>query len=190
MRRLDYYWYSQNPVAWALLPLSWLFCAIAVLRRFMYINGLLPGYAVPVPVIIVGNITVGGTGKTPLLIGLCEYLIRHGYKPGVVSRGYGATISGEYSVSANDDAATCGDEPLLIQQRTGCPVIIGRDRVAAAKKLLAENDCNIILSDDGMQHYRLKRDIEIAVVDIQRGFGNGFCLRLAHYANPKPDWVK
>lgn len=185
MRRLDYYWYSQNPVAWALLPLSWLFCAIAVLRRFMYINGLLPGYAVPVPVIIVGNITVGGTGKTPLLIGLCEYLIRHGFKPGVVSRGYGATISGEYSVSAKDDAATCGDEPLLIQQRTGCPVIIGRDRVAAAKKLLAENDCNIILSDDGMQHYRLKRDIEIAVVDIQRGFGNGFCLPAGPLREPE-----
>jgi tetraacyldisaccharide 4'-kinase len=130
----------------------------------------------PVPVIIVGNISVGGTGKTPLLIALCEYLVRQGYKPGVISRGYGASISGEYSVAANDDAAACGDEPLLIKQRTGCPVMIGRDRVAAAKKLLAENDCDVILSDDGMQHYRLKRDIEIAVVDTQRKFGNGFCL--------------
>jgi len=176
MKRLDHYWYSQNPVAWVLLPLSLLFCAVSLVRRFAYVNGLLPGYAMPVPVIIVGNISVGGTGKTPLLIALCEYLVRQGYKPGVISRGYGASISGEYSVAANDDAAACGDEPLLIKQRTGCPVMVGRDRVAAAKKLLAENDCDVILSDDGMQHYRLKRDIEIAVVDTLRKSGNGFCL--------------
>jgi tetraacyldisaccharide 4'-kinase len=185
MKRLDHYWYSQNPIAWLLLPLSWLFCAVSVLRRFIYSTGLLPGYAMSVPVIIVGNISVGGTGKTPLLIGLCELLNQHGLKPGVVSRGYGASISGEYSVAANDDAATCGDEPLLIKQRTGCPVIIGRDRVAAAKKLLAENDCDIILSDDGMQHYRLKRDIEIAVVDTQRKFGNGFCLPAGPLREPE-----
>jgi len=176
MKRLDHYWYSQNPVAWVLLPLSWLFCAVSILRRLLYVNGLLPAHTMPVPVIIVGNISVGGTGKTPLLIALCKYLIRQGLKPGVVSRGYGATISGEYSVAVNDDAATCGDEPVLIRQRTACPVIIGSDRVAAAKKLLAENDCDVILSDDGMQHYRLKRDIEIAVVDTLRKFGNGFCL--------------
>jgi len=176
MKRLDHYWYSQNPVAWVLLPLSWLFCAVAMLRRLIYVNGLLPCHAMSVPVIIVGNISVGGTGKTPLLIALCEYLIRQGHKPGVVSRGYGATISGEYSVAVNDDATTCGDEPVLIKQRTGCPVIIGRDRVAAARKLLVENDCDVVLSDDGMQHYRLKRDIEIAVVDMLRKFGNGFCL--------------
>ena len=176
MKRLDHYWYSQNPVAWLLLPLSWLFCAVSILRRLIYVNGLLPAYGMPVPVIIVGNISVGGTGKTPLLIAVCEFLTRQGLKPGVVSRGYGATASGEYSVEVNDDAATCGDEPVLIRQRTGCPVIIGSDRVAAAKKLLAENDCDVILSDDGMQHYRLKRDIEIAVVDTLRKFGNGFCL--------------
>jgi len=185
MKRLDHYWYSQNPVAWVLLPLSLLFCAVSLVRRFAYVKGLLPSYAMPVPVIIVGNISVGGTGKTPLLIALCEYLIRQGYKPGVISRGYGSSISGEYSVAANDDAAACGDEPLLIKQRTGCPVTIGRDRVAAAKKLLAENDCNVILSDDGMQHYRLKRDIEIAVVDTLRKFGNGYCLPAGPLREPE-----
>ncbi len=176
MKRLDHYWYSQNPVAWLMLPLSWLFCAVAVLRRSMYQNRILRSYDVPVPVIIVGNISVGGTGKTPLLIALSDFLVQHGYKPGVISRGYGAAISGEYSLSADDDAAMCGDEPVLIHQRTACPVVIGKDRVAAAEKLLAEYDCDVILSDDGMQHYRLNRDVEIAVVDMQRKFGNGFCL--------------
>ncbi len=176
MNRLDHYWYSRNPVAWMLLPLSWLFCVVAILRRSMYVNGLLPAHAMPVPVVIIGNISVGGTGKTPLLIALCEYLTRHGFRPGVVSRGYGAAKSGEHPVAVGDDAAACGDEPVLIKQRTGCPVIIGSDRVAAAKKLLAENDCDVILSDDGLQHYRLKRDVEIAVVDSARKFGNGFCL--------------
>lgn len=176
MRRLDHYWYSQNIVAWALLPLSWLFCAVAVLRRLLYQKRLLPRYPVPVPLIIVGNITVGGTGKTPLLIGLCSYLEQQGYRPGVISRGYGASVSGEYALSPQDDAAIVGDEPLLIRQRTGCPVVIGRDRVAAARKLLAEFDCDVVLSDDGLQHYRLDRDIEIAVVDARRRFGNGYCL--------------
>jgi tetraacyldisaccharide 4'-kinase len=176
MKNLDQYWYSANPVAWLLLPLSGLFCIVAVLRRFLYLKGFMARHAVPVPVIIVGNISVGGTGKTPLLIGLCDYLSRHGLKPGVVSRGYGADVNGTYSVSASDSAERCGDEPLLIRQRTGCPVIIGKDRVAAAKKLLAENECNLILSDDGLQHYRLRRNIEIAVVDAERRFGNGFCL--------------
>jgi len=176
MKSLDHYWYSQNPIAWILLPLSWLFCAVVILRRFIYVRGWLASHGVTVPVVIVGNISVGGTGKTPLIIGLCEYLMQQGFNPGVVSRGYGASISGEYSVTANDDATSCGDEPLLIRQRTGCPVVIGRDRVAAAKKLMAENDCDVVLSDDGMQHYRLRRDIEIAVVDAERKLGNGFCL--------------
>ncbi len=175
MKRLDHYWYSQNPVAWALLPLSWLFCTVSMLRRFLYTKGLLSTYAMPVPVVIIGNITVGGTGKTPLLIGLSEYLLQRGFHPGIVSRGYGAAITGERSVATND-AATYGDEPVLIRKRTACPVVIGSDRVAAATKLLAENECDIVLSDDGMQHYRLKRDIEIAVVDTQRNFGNGYCI--------------
>ena len=176
MKRLDHYWYSHNTVAWLLLPLSWLFCTVAVLRRYLYAARLLRSFAVPVPVMIVGNISVGGTGKTPLLIALCEHLARHGYRPGVVSRGYGAAVDGEHLLTADDDARACGDEPVLIRQRTGCPVAIGRDRVAAANRLLADSDCDVILSDDGMQHYRLRRTIEIAVVDVERRFGNGFCL--------------
>lgn len=176
MKRLDHYWYSQNPLAWALLPLSWVFCAVATIRRYGYISGWLRSEAVSVPVVVVGNLTVGGTGKTPLIIGLCHYLALQGFKPGVVSRGYGAAISGTHAVTNEDKAAACGDEPLLIKQRTGCPVVIGRDRVAAVDKLLAENDCDVVLSDDGMQHYRLRRNIEIAVVDTDRKFGNGYCL--------------
>ena len=185
MKRLDHYWYSQNPVAWTLLPLSWLFCAVSMLRRFIYRNGLAASYALPVPLIIIGNISVGGTGKTPLLIGLCDYLARQGLKPGVISRGYGATVNGERTVAENDNAQTCGDEPLLIKQRTACPVVIGKDRVAAARKLLAEFDCDVILSDDGMQHYRLQRDVEIAVVDSGRKFGNGFCLPAGPLREPR-----
>ncbi len=176
MKRLDHYWYSQNALAWVLLPLSWVFCAIATMRRFGYINGWLRSEAVAVPLVVVGNLTVGGTGKTPLIIALCQYLTRKGFRPGIVSRGYGAAISGVHAVSKDDKSATCGDEPLLIKQRTGRPVVIGRDRVAAAKKLLADNDCDVILSDDGMQHYRLRRTVEIAVIDTDRQFGNGFCL--------------
>ena len=176
MKRLDHYWYSQNPVAWIMLPLSWLFCTVAIVRRFFYIKGWLASCGVDAPVVVVGNISVGGTGKTPLIIGLCEYLARQGFSPGVVSRGYGASLSGEHSVAANDDAAICGDEPLLVKQRTGCPVVVGKDRVAAARKLVAEHDCDVVLSDDGMQHYRLRRDVEIAVVDADRKFGNGYCL--------------
>ena len=176
MKTLDHYWYSQNPVAWMLLPLSWLFCTVAALRRYLYARGWLESFAVGKPLVIVGNISVGGTGKTPLIIALCEYLMQQGIRPGVVSRGYGASISGVYSVAPDDDAARCGDEPLLIRQRTGCPVVIGSDRVAAAEKLLAEHACDAVLSDDGLQHYRMRRDIEIAVVDAARKFGNGFCL--------------
>ena len=185
MKRLDHYWYSHNPVAWLLLPLSYLFCTVAVLRRYLYRVRVLRGYGVPVPVIIVGNISVGGTGKTPLLIALCELLARHGYRPGVVSRGYGAAVAGEHLLTADDDAVACGDEPVLIRQRTGCPVAIGRDRVSAARSLLAANDCGVILSDDGLQHYRLQRDIEIAVVDVQRKFGNGLCLPAGPLREPR-----
>lgn len=176
MKRLDHYWYRQNPVAWLLLPLSLLFCSVAMLRRYCYLKGWLARGGVSLPVVVVGNISVGGTGKTPLIIGLCDYLRQHDLKPGVISRGYGATTSGEHDVAAQDDASIAGDEPLLIKRRTGCPVVIGRDRVAAARKLVAEHDCDVVLSDDGMQHYRLRRDIEIAVVDSDRRFGNGFCL--------------
>jgi len=176
MKSLDHYWYSQNLFAWALLPLSWLFRLVALIRRKMYCAGILASTRLPVPVIVVGNISVGGTGKTPLLIALCELLKTSGYRPGVVSRGYGADLQGEVLITAHSSATQVGDEPLLIAQRTGCPVAVGSRRPAAAKLLLKNHDCNIILSDDGLQHYALHRDMEIAVIDAARLHGNGFCL--------------
>ena len=176
MKRLDRYWYSQNPLAWSLLPLSWLYCALAWVRRRLYASGVMASTRLPAPVVIVGNISVGGTGKTPLLIALCELFQRRGLAVGVVSRGYGAATTGVHVLAEDDDPRVCGDEPLLIRRRTGCPVVIGRDRVAAARRLLETAACDLILSDDGLQHYRLQRDVELAVVDAQRGFGNGYCL--------------
>lgn len=176
MKRIDAFWYSQNPVAWLLLPLSFVYRLLILVRRIFYYTGLFKKYKLPVPVIIVGNISIGGTGKTPLLIALCELLKQQGYRPGVVSRGYRGEVVGEHFVTKEDKADFIGDEPYLISERTQCPLVVGRNRVAAAKLLLANSNCNIILSDDGLQHYRLERDIEIAIVDVNRRFGNGFCL--------------
>ncbi len=177
MKRLDHYWYSQNLIAWLLLPLAGLFCFVASLRRFLYRAGLLNSYQSPVPVIVVGNITVGGTGKTPLIIEFCQQLKERGLNPGVISRGYGGQSS-DYPVlvAENTSALEAGDEPVLIAKRTRCPVVVGPDREADIKLLLAECKCDVILSDDGLQHYRLKRNAEIAVIDQTRKFGNGFCI--------------
>jgi tetraacyldisaccharide 4'-kinase len=176
MKRLDSFWYSQNLLVWLLLPLSWLYCLLAWGRRHLYASGVIASSRLPVPVVIIGNITVGGTGKTPLLIALCELLQRRGLSVGVVSRGYGADNTGVHVLADDDDPRDCGDEPLLIRQHTHCPLVIGRDRVAAANRLLEIAECDVILSDDGLQHYRLQRDIELAVIDAQRGSGNGYCL--------------
>lgn len=176
MKSLAHYWYQQNLLAWLLLPLSWLFCVVAVTRRKIYKSGLKKSYSAEVPVVVIGNIVVGGSGKTPLLIAICEYLKDNGLKPGVVSRGYGGTATGLKQVREDDPASLVGDEPLMIHQRTGVPVVIGADRVAAVSSLLAHNQCDIVLSDDGLQHYRMNRELEIAVVDTGRNFGNGFCL--------------
>ncbi len=176
MKSIDAYWYSQNPVAWLLLPVSAIYCLLVFLRRALYKTRLIKSYKLPVPVIIVGNITVGGTGKTPLLIALVAMLQQKGYRPGVVSRGYGGSVTGERLVKESDDAGMIGDEPCLILKRTGCQLVVGRDRVAAAQLLLTKSDCNVILSDDGLQHYRMQRDVEIAIVDKNRQYGNGYCL--------------
>lgn len=181
MKRLDHYWYSQNVFAWLLLPLSWLFRSIVAIRRLMYRSGIFSSARLQRPVIIIGNISVGGTGKTPLLIALCELLKERGYSPGVISRGYttgrdDGGIIGVHQVSGKDTAEQVGDEPVLIMQRTRCPVVVGRNRAEAGRLLLEENDCDIVISDDGLQHYKLQRDLEIAVVDSTRRFGNGFLL--------------
>lgn len=167
-------WYENRPLARTLLsPFSYLFCYLAQQRKAKL---CLEQQPCSVPVIVVGNITVGGTGKTPLVIWLLEYLRQAGYRPGVVSRGFGGTATGVRFVQADDKAHVVGDEPLLIVQRTAVPLVIGRDRNAAIAQLLAQSACNLVIADDGLQHYRMKRDLEIAVVDGARRFGNGYCL--------------
>jgi len=162
--------------AYAMLPLSCLFGRIAAARRRAYLDHPEKIQRVPVPVIVVGNIFVGGTGKTPLTIWLVQALRDAGFHPGVISRGYGADNSVVKSVTVLSSPLDVGDEPLLIAQRAQCPLVVGRDRVAAATALLeAHPEVNVIVSDDGLQHYRLARDIEIVLFD-NRGVGNGWLL--------------
>ena len=142
-----------------------------------YRRGWLSSVAVGVPVIVVGNITAGGSGKTPLVIWLVQWLRDQGYRPGVVSRGYGGTAQGCVDVQPDSSPEEVGDEPLLIRIKTDIPVVVGRDRVAAAQHLQARYpEINLIVSDDGLQHYRLQRDIELVVIDAATGLGNGWPL--------------
>ena len=174
---LQRHWYRITPLHLLLLPISLLFHLIVATRRLLFRLGILSSVKLPVPVIIVGNITVGGTGKTPLTLWLAEQLLANGWHPGIISRGFGGSGSKPQEVLQTSDPATVGDEPVLMAQRLLCPVWVGRDRPAAAHALLlAHPECDIILSDDGLQHYRLQRDVEIVVVDGIRRFGNGFLL--------------
>jgi tetraacyldisaccharide 4'-kinase len=167
------HWYRLSPVSVLLFPISLVFRLLVAFRRLLFRLGVLPSVRLKVPVIIVGNLTVGGTGKTPLVLALVEALRANGLRPGILSRGYGGTEPGPCAVNAGDDAAQAGDEPLLLAERSRCPVWIGADRAAAARALLAAHArCDVILCDDGLQHYRLQRDFEIAVED-ERGSGNG-----------------
>ena len=167
-------WYASQPAPWFLQPLSLLFGFVARLRRR---RQQAKQERLPLPVIVVGNIAVGGTGKTPFVIWLVERLREWGWKPGVVSRGYGGQ-SREWPqrVTAESDPRQVGDEPVLIARRADCPIAVGPDRVAAARLLIASGEVDIIVSDDGLQHYRLARDLEIAVVDASRKLGNNQLL--------------
>lgn len=177
MKRLDYYWYSINFVSLLLLPLSGLFCSVSFIRSKLYDFGILKSYRAPLPVVVIGNITVGGTGKTPLIIELVKQLQAGGRKPGVISRGYGGNAtSWPQIVNTDTNAAKVGDEPQFIYQRTRCPLVVGPDRKQDIELLIKQFDCDIVLSDDGLQHYALQRDIEVVVVDASRQFGNGFCI--------------
>lgn len=177
MKRLDNYWYSYNLISIILLPLTGLFCFLSSVRRILYKKGFLQSYKAPLPVIVVGNISVGGTGKTPLIIELVKVLQSQGKKPGVISRGYGGKAHTWPQVVNNlSNADLVGDEPQLIFQSTQCPVVVGPDRRHDIEILIKQFNCDVILSDDGLQHYKMKRDFEIVVVDAKRVFGNGFCL--------------
>jgi tetraacyldisaccharide 4'-kinase len=174
---LQHVWARTGALTVLLAPLALLFLAVSGLRRQAYRHGWLRAVSVGVPVIVVGNITAGGSGKTPLVIWLVSRLRAHGYRPGVVSRGYGGTVQGCIEVQSDSSPAEVGDEPLLIRLKTAAPVVVGRDRVAAARTLLAAHPgVDIIVSDDGLQHYRLHRDIELAVIDGASGLGNGWPL--------------
>ncbi len=174
---LQAHWYRKTIVSLVLLPLSWLYLALVTLRRALYRAGLIRAERVPAPVIVIGNITVGGTGKTPLVLWLARRLQALGYKPGIVSRGYGGR-AGNYPVyvTARSDPAEVGDEPLLLARHGVCPVMVGPKRILAARRLVDEHHCTVIISDDGLQHYPMARDLEIAVIDGERRFGNGYCL--------------
>lgn len=190
MKRIDEHWYRGSLWLWLLWPLSALFCLLAVLRRLLYRTGIFRAEKLAVPIIVVGNITVGGSGKTPLVLWLTEYLRRHGYRPGLISRGYGGQASHwPQTVTVESSPQEVGDEALLLARRSACPMVVGPDRVAAARQLLAGHDVNIIISDDGMQHYRLVRDIEIAVLDGGRRLANGLCLPAGPLREP-PDRLK
>jgi len=160
-----------------LLPFSLIFRDIVAIRRLFYRIGLLKTIPFPVPVIVVGNITVGGTGKTPTVIWLTKLLQAHGFKPGVVARGYGVSkLKEPRLVTADDLVVNVGDEPLLVAHHVDCPIMISPNRPLGVSKLIQEHGCNVIISDDGLQHYAMGRDIEIVLIDSQRQFGNGYCL--------------
>lgn len=166
----------RGVIAFVLWPLSKIYGALLNLRFGLYVMGYKPQKKLDVPVIVVGNIFIGGTGKTPMVIWLVEFLRLHGWNPGVISRGYGADSNFVREVKEGALAAEVGDEPLLIAQSTGCPLMVGRQRAVVAEHLLAQHPAvDIIISDDGMQHYGIARDVEILMFD-QRGIGNGFLL--------------
>jgi tetraacyldisaccharide 4'-kinase len=170
------HWERFTPVSALLSPLSLLFRVTTATRRAAYRAGLLRTDRLTVPVIVVGNITVGGTGKTPLVLWLAALLKEHGRMPGIVCRGYGGVPGAPQAVRGDSDPQACGDEAVLLARRSGCPVWTGIDRATAARSMLAAADCDVVVSDDGLQHYALHRDVELCVVDGDSLFGNGWLL--------------
>jgi tetraacyldisaccharide 4'-kinase len=177
MNRLEHCWYAPSPWPLFLAPLSLIYCLAVRLRRLLYRTGALTSHRLPVPVVIVGNLTAGGTGKTPLVAWLAGFLRTAGYRPGIVARGYrGRARHWPQRVRPDSDPLMVGDEAVLLADLCDCPVAVAPLRVAAARSLLEQGDCDLILADDGLQHYALQRDVEIAVVDGTRRLGNGLCL--------------
>ncbi len=184
--RLVNAWYQGHPALCLLRPLEWLYRAVVRRKRRRFVAGLSPSYRAPVPVIVVGNITVGGTGKTPLILYLIEHCRARGLRVGVVSRGYGAQPpSLPWRVTAEQSAREAGDEPLLLVQRSGVALMIDPDRARAVQALLSAESLDLILCDDGLQHYRLARDLEMVLIDAARGLGNRRCLPAGPLREPQ-----
>ena len=176
MASLATHWQRRTLVARLLWPASMAFRALVFLRRWAYRLRLLASHRVGIPVVVVGNVVAGGSGKTPLVLWVARFLARRGWKPGIVSRGYGARVESPRAVTIVSQAAEVGDEPVLLARRSGCPVWVGPDRVAAIAAMRAASpEVNVVVLDDGLQHYRLERDLEVAVVDA-RLFGNGWMI--------------
>ena len=180
------HWYGRSLLSTLLLPLSWLYCAVVRLRRLGLRLGWPRRQRLPVPVIVVGNLTVGGTGKTPLVLYLAELLLARGWTPAIITRGYGGQAeSWPQRVGPRSDPRLVGDESVLLAQRSGCTLAAGPQRVATARLALQHGDCDILLSDDGLQHYALQRDLEILLIDGDRGLGNGRCLPAGPLREPR-----
>jgi tetraacyldisaccharide 4'-kinase len=170
------HWGRRGALAWLLWPASLLFGLVVLLRRLLFSLRVLKSAHPGIPVIVVGNVTAGGSGKTPLTLWIAEFLRAKGWHPGIVSRGYGAKETSPRAATIASTPAEVGDEPILLSRRSGCPVWVGADRVAVARALREANkDVDVLILDDGLQHYRMRRDLEIAVLD-SRGTGNGFLL--------------
>jgi tetraacyldisaccharide 4'-kinase len=185
-QKLQEEWLQRGPLARALLPLSWLYRAVVALRSGFFRAGLLRSTRLPVPVVVVGNLVAGGAGKTPTTLALISLLREHGWTPGIVSRGHGREGSGVYEVTRDSTAGDSGDEPLLLHLRSGAPVVVDADRIAAARLLLQRHPrTDLLLSDDGLQHRRLARDVEVIVFD-ERGAGNGWLLPAGPLREPVP----
>lgn len=187
-------WYGRSALSSALAPASWLFAREAKRRRNAFRSGRRAAWRAPVPVIVVGNISVGGTGKTPFVIWLAQALSARGFSPGIVSRGYGGSASTVLLVNPDADPVLVGDEAPLLARRSGVPVVVGRRRKEAVARLMEVQPVNIVISDDGLQHYELARDIEIAMVDGVRGLGNRKQLPAGPLREPperllEVDWV-
>ena len=174
--RVQAAWLTRGALAVCLLPLALIFGGLAALHRALYRTGSLKAEHLPVPVIVVGNLVAGGAGQTPTVIALVRQLQARGHTPGIVSRGYGRSTDTLIDVQADARVDDAGDEPLLLRLRTGVPVVVGRDRVAAGHALLARHpEVNVLVSDDGLQHLALARDLQLIVFD-ERGAGNGWLL--------------
>jgi len=184
--RIQRTWTSRGVLSTLLLPLALLFGGVSACRRLLYRNGWLHADRVSVRIIVVGNLVAGGAGKTPTVLALVDLLSRHGYRPGIVSRGYGGNTSGPLAVEVDTPALTCGDEPLLMRRRAGVPVCVGQDRVGAAQALLAAHpELDVVVSDDGLQHLQMARDVQVLVFD-ERGVGNGRLLPAGPLREPLP----